>query len=236
MELAAAKPADCLVRIGTAVENQNATVRRLVGSGAQVKRESRATVALVTTAPLLGPPVNFLHRMGQESLLGIENALIFREVHLAHKSLVNRVRRPCFEAEDRGIPHGRSLPCEAAHTANPVMNHAVFARHVVEKGFQIRHYRYVEVEKKRGALQLAEAIGSDEELGQHVGPTALEARVGRERNDANLRVEAFGVLGAAMEKKRTLQMLADRPIEGVDVVRPVAVSPFKSDNVTDHRK
>ena len=116
---------------------------------------------------------------------------------------------------------------------NPVVDDAVLARLIVEKGSDVVHDGDVKIEKQGRSDQAAEPVGGNEQLDHDVGPAAVRghAGIGRERDDANLRVQAGRVFRAAMEKKWAPEVARDRAMQDVDVIRAVAGAPFQAQNV-----
>ncbi|MBN8764470.1 MAG: hypothetical protein J0I63_15445, partial [Thiobacillus sp.] len=199
------------------MEHQDAAALGQLRRAEQVERKSRAAVPLVAPDPVLRPPLRIAHCIGQEGLLGVENAAVLRAVHLAQEDLISVVGLARLEAEDRGIAHRRPPPQRGFTPVHPVVDDAERARLVVEEAVERPGDRHVQIEKQRRPLQAAKTVPQDRQLDQDVGPAALDAGVARERNDFDTRIQSAGVFGAAEKPERPAQVAADAAIEPVDV-------------------
>ena len=145
------------IRIRIAVENQNARFR-LRRRNQEVEGENRHACTLKALHPFLGPPVNFLHGIGHESLFSGELATINRISRFFEELLVDVIALARFKAEARRVADVRATAEQLLTAFHPVMNDAILARHVIKEAIDIFLNHHIHVKEERRPLQIAETI------------------------------------------------------------------------------
>ena len=220
------------VRVGFAVEDQNAAIVRQAGCFYQVEWEGRSAIPFIAFDPALRPPSHILCRVGHKGLLGVELAAVFRTVLFAEKCLVNIVGGlPGIEAKDRGVSHVRAPTQQFFAPIHPVVDDAKVARLKIKEIVQRPSNHNIEIKKERRPLKIAKALLSKHEFNQHVRPAARQPRIFWKGNYANILVQVRRILGAAKKVKGLVQMTTNTRIQTVNVVRRVARAVFQADDV-----
>ena len=91
VDFGAAKATDGFVRIGPTMKHEDAAAFGRLRRGDEIEGKKRAAVAFVAARPLVGPPMDLLHRIGHEGLFGVEDGEVLCAVHLKGKGLVDVV-------------------------------------------------------------------------------------------------------------------------------------------------
>ena len=222
-----------LVRVGIAVENKNPCLGGLRGYK-EVERENGAAAALIALSPIVWPPVDLFHGIGEECLLGGELGFIVGAVEFLDESFVDVTGFTSLKTVNGGIANVGALAEEGLVPFNPVVDDAVFSRLVIEEAVYVIHDDHVYIQKQRGSFEIGKTILCDGQFGENSWPVSLILipGIGRERLGINTFIQPCRIICDADEAERPVKMFFDRTVKSIGVSCGITGTPFQADYVT----
>ena len=224
-----------LVGIRGAVKDENFGVglRRRLN---EVEREDGAAGTLETSRPFLGPPMHLAQSVGHVSLLSGVNRVIVGLLKLAQEGLINVAALACLEAKNRGVSNEGTLAEDSFVPLDPIVDHAVLPRQVVEEAVNVVHDDHIDIQEQGGTLQLRVAVLIDGQLGKDARPLFLRiAGVRRQGDGVDPFIQTGRIIRSAHETERSMQMTFNRMVQNIGVGGGVAFSPLEAKNVDQSR-
>lgn len=232
MRFAVIEAYDCLVGVGAAMEYQNLGFRGLRCHN-QIQREDGTAAALVALRPVIRPPVDLLHGIGEEGLFGRELGFIMSAVELADKGLVDVAGLACFKSENGGVANVGAFAEQGLVPFNPVVDDAVFSRFVVKEAVNVIHDDNINIQEQGRAFQIGESILSDGKFGENARPfmRMLVSGIRGERLCVNSFIKSRGVIRDADKTERTVHVFLDGTVKSIRVGCGITRAPLQADDV-----